>query len=143
MLVKGIILSQVNKTVDNNYILTNRYNVRVPVFEAQGSNEKAILECGLVFQPGNNLGYEYGDVVVVGFENNDINSGFILGKLYTNDSTSEHKAEANPFNLTVQNKATLPKDTTINNLNIFNEIVDIKKRLNELTPASSKTSENS
>ena len=44
MLVKGIIVEQVKQIVDDNYKLLNRYNVRIPVFEAQGANTKAIME---------------------------------------------------------------------------------------------------
>ena len=134
MLAKGIILGQVTQVKDNSYELLNRYNVRIPVFEAQGSNEQAIFECGLIFQPGNNLGYETNDVVVVGFENNDLNSGLILGKLYTEESSSEYKSESNPFNLKVSNSAILPQDTTVGGLDVFSLLTDLKKEIAQLTP---------
>lgn len=132
MLVKGQIIEQVTKIVDGNHQLTNRYNVRVPIFEAQGSNEKAIIECGLMFQPGTNSGYQPDDVVIIAFENNCINDGFILGKLYTEEAASEQNSESNPFNLDVKNSASLPKDTTVNGINIFNSITDINKTLDGL-----------
>lgn len=132
MLVKGQIVDQVVKVVDGNYQLTNRYNVRVPIFEAQGSNEKAVIECGLIFQPGTNSVYKPDDVVILSFENNCINDGFILGKLYTEEAASEQNSESNPFNLDVKNSASLPKNTTINGINVFDSLTNIKNDINGL-----------
>lgn len=125
MIMKGIIIEQLKGIVDGNEILTNRYNVRIPILEAQGSNDKAILECGLCYQPGNVLGYYPGDVVYVGFEQDNLNQGLILGKLYTTDNV-EGRSESNPYNLIVDNNAVLPYDTLIDGMNVVDEIRNLK-----------------
>lgn len=132
MLVKGIIIEQLSQVINNEYVLLNRYSVRIPDFESQNSSDKIILNCGLIFQPGNNLGYEPNDVVIIGFEHDDLNSGFILGKLYTNDTSNEQVSESNPFNLAVKNRAELPADTTIDNVNIIDEIRNMKNDINSI-----------
>lgn len=132
MLVKGIIINQIAKTIDNNHLITNRYNVRIPTFEAQGSNTQAIIECGLCYQPGNNLGYYPGDIVLVDFEQDLLNAGFILGKLYTSESSSKNVSEANPAILKVTSTAELPANTKIEGVKIIDEIKNLKIKVNNL-----------
>ena len=135
MLVKGIIVEQITQSINNEYQILNRYKVRIPAFEAQGSFDKIILECGLVFQPGASAGYNPGDVVIIGFEHDDLNAGFILGKLYTADESEKQNTESNPYNLTVKNNAILPESTTIGSYNIIDEIRNIKVAIAELKAA--------
>lgn len=119
-----------------NSINIDSIAVRLPVFEASGSNENQILNCSICYNPGNLKGYKVGDIVYVGFENNQIDKPVVLGKLYKGEEEASNYSLAN--SLKVTENATLPYNTTIGNLDfseiksIFNEIMQLKDYINQL-----------
>lgn len=104
MITKGII-----QTIDST---TNAYNVRVPIFEGAGNKHAVVLTATAAINPGHFAGYQQNDVVFIGFENNDINSPVILGKLYLgaqNETTPRGIVHCE--NLKIYSEAELPLNT--------------------------------
>ena len=90
----------------------NKYAVRIPLFESAGNPQEVILTATLCYDPGNLEAYKEGDIVFVGFENNQISSPVILGKLYTGIETETNTYSYNST-LKTEVSAILPKKTSI------------------------------
>jgi hypothetical protein len=116
---------------------SNKYKIRIPIFEKPGlstENSKlsnTVFQATLSHEPTANQSYRVGDCVFVGFENNQNNRPIILGKLYTVDEVENKTGALNSKSLLVYDKAVLPADTTIGNIdfgnisNFFNRINDV------------------
>lgn len=102
MITKALIMSR----------FENKFMVRIPLFESSGNLHEVIIPATLCYTPGNLDAYKDGDVVYVGFENNEISNPVILGKLYTGP---EQAAQTYTFNdsLKTVSSAELPKKTSI------------------------------
>ena len=111
MLLKGIIVEYSG----------NKYKVRIPTFEAAGSDKQYIVDATLSYSPGNLKGLVIGDVVYVGFENNRIDKPVILGKLAT-DKEEIPAALFKPQSLEVPGTTSLSENTTIGNIT-YNELL--------------------
>ena len=99
----------------------NTLDIRIPLFEsASGTRNNQILKSTICYDPGNLNGYKVGDIVFVGFENNQIDKPIVIGKLYLGQ---EKEASNHSFanSLKVAENASLPINTTIGNLN-FNQL---------------------
>jgi hypothetical protein len=108
MITKGII-----KTIDYN---NNSCKVRIPLYETPVSTEEAVFPAVFLNQPGMYNGYNEGDIVFVGFENDSIDEPIILGKLYLGASKEEAVSKKGGFtatNLHITEKAILPLDTQL------------------------------
>jgi len=109
MITKG----QVEEVLYTN----NKLKVRVPIFETAGSSIKSIVECTVCHEPGIIDGYKIGDIVYVAFENNLIDQGVVIGKLYIDKDKAEDASYASLNNLKVTEKVVLPSTTTIGSIN--------------------------
>lgn len=108
MITKGII-----KTIDYN---NNSCKVRIPLYETPVSAEEAVFPAVFLNRPGMYNGYNEGDIVFVGFENDSIDEPIILGKLYLGASKEEAVSKKGGFtaaNLHITEKAILPLDTQL------------------------------
>lgn len=94
---------------------TNRFLVRLPIFETNEDGRKIILEAVLCYQPGLYHGYNLGDVVVLGFINNHLDAPIILGKVF-NGQEDSGLASTNAADLKITQKAELPLNSSIGNL---------------------------
>ena len=102
MIAKAVIQEQIN----------NKFKVRIPLFESAGSSDPCILLATLCYVPGNLDCYNIGDVVFVAFENNQINSPVIIGKLYTGTEKLNTRLNKSSV-LKVDTEANLPNQTRI------------------------------
>lgn len=99
MVTKGIIIDKAS---------SNSWNVRIPIFETSSSKENQIFECYYCLQNNNNPSFVKGDIVVIDFLDNNLNSPIIMGYFYKGNI--------------VEN----------NNKNYDNEINKINRRLNSI-----------
>lgn len=105
---------------------SNKYYVRIPIFEKPGINSensnlsRTHFSATLAHEPTIFDAYNIGDCVFVGFENNELNRPVIIGKLYTKNDTSATSGLIETKVLTVLDKVTLPADTTIGGINFSN-----------------------
>lgn len=92
--------------------LENKFRIRIPLFESSGGNSPCLLTATLCYVPGNLDCYNIGDVVFVSFENNQISSPVILGKLYTGPDSKTTNLNRSSI-LKADTEAQLPKNTSI------------------------------
>lgn len=117
MITKGIVYSQVEGT--------NLFKVRIPIFDGiEGSSTSTdndlLASATLCTLPNVDNVVSPGDIVYVGFENNDIGKPVILGQLYQKPSKTNTCIDITLRSLVVEDKknkqvslAKLPSDTTI------------------------------
>jgi len=107
MITKGII-----KSID---FTTNTCVVRMPLFENAGNTTEMVAEATFAIQPGIYNGYREGDVVELAFDNNELDSPVVIGKLFlgTAEENKDQRGTINCQDLTVTKTATLPLDTKL------------------------------
>lgn len=113
MITKGYIISKATNPT--------KFTVRLPIFETANSNEANIykpftLDASLLMTPGNYMGYNIGDCVFIGFEDNDYSKPVILGKLFTGDTETPNTVKEVNNQLLVNSGAILPANTSIGNV---------------------------
>lgn len=110
------------------------WQVRIRDFESPGIDEEKILEAVICYQPGNINAYQKGDIVIVAFLNNEINTPIILGKLYQG---KENKATNSGYDkdLVVTESARLPMDTKIGDYTIIQYLLESDEFKLSLPPA--------
>jgi hypothetical protein len=108
--------------------LSNKINVRLPIFESSGTNKQCIVSCNICYNPGNLNAYTIGDYVYVSFINDELSFPIIIGKIYKG-----LEAEATNYSylsdLEVTQHAILPTTTTIDNINVATSLVDNNKEI--------------
>ena len=116
--------------VEEKIVGTNKYKIRIPIFDGTGkskvSTSNDLLSEATVCVPPNVSNYvNPGDVVFVGFEENDLGKPVILGHLYQESCKTNTcmDIQARSVNISdkVNNKASkavLPGDTTIAGIDI-------------------------
>lgn len=138
MLTKGEI-----QTIDYN---NNTGTVRVPLFESAGKNTPVIIDAIFAIPPGIFNGYKVGDVVELGFENNELTPAVVVGKLYLGASEEVNSACGSVYgdSLKIHNSAELPISTrfssdkseqvadTDTNQTSFSSIADLVEEINKL-----------
>lgn len=111
MVVKGLI-----KSIDYG---GNTCTVRLPVFESAASDKETVVTATFSNQPGIYNGYKVGDVVIVSFENNDIDMPIVMGKLYlgADVESKDPRGAVNAANVKSSSPISIPIDTelTLNN----------------------------
>ena len=107
MVVKGLI-----KSIDYN---GNTCTVRLPVFESAATDRETIITAIIATQPGIYNGYKVGDVVIVSFENNDIDMPIVLGKLYlgADIESKDPRGAINAANIKSSTPISIPVDTKL------------------------------
>ncbi len=106
MVTKGIITS-----IDYN---GNTCQVRIPFFETAG-NDPISGTAIISNTPGSYNGYKVGDVVLVAFEDGQMNNPVIMGKLYLGAAKEKDdpRGAINVENIISSNSATLPADAVL------------------------------
>lgn len=115
MITKGYIVSRIKDT--------NKFLVRIPIFATASSTAQIskddYTEATLSYQPGNLESYKEGDVVFIGFENNEYSHPVILGKLYLGlDVNKVDGGFINVDSLKVTSKVNLPDNTSFGDINV-------------------------
>lgn len=138
MITKGII---------ENIIDATHVKVRMPVIDGlkgikQSTPTEFLSEATICALPNSNNNIQEGDIVFIGFEDNDIGKPIILGHLFKESSTY---IDLTLRNLQVNSTCTLPAETSIGNItptlikmlngatsNIQGQLDELKERLNKL-----------
>lgn len=110
---------------------SNKIRVRIPIYDgAQNSQESTsdddLSWASVLCIPGLTIGYKIGDIVIVGFEDDDIGKPIILGYLrLVNGESDEARISANLNNLTVNDKLSTSTNVKFGKLTyeqIFNKV---------------------
>lgn len=111
MVTKGYVSSIINK-----YKIT----VRCPIYDKLKTTSISAEsnEFSISVPSGISIGIKEGDTVFVGFENNDMNNGVVLGYLSQNDE-QESYISIKALSVNVNNLVKLPKQTTIGEITWF------------------------
>lgn len=108
---------------------SNYYAVYIPwMRKANDSEEDATLNATKSYINGVKDDLNVGDIVYVGFEENELGKPIILGKLYTNKEEEVNTA-SNVKTLLVQDKAILPGNTMIGNI----DVNELRKKIDAIT----------
>jgi len=121
MVTKGIVLGRKQNT--------NLYTVRIPYFESAGGSQ-CIFDATLCAPPNISEAYNEGDVVQIAFEDRQMDSPVIIGKLFTLDE-KEARGFSKVQALEVSNSASLPSNTTLGGVPLKNILEVIGKDLDE------------
>ena len=110
---------------------SNKIRVRIPIYDgaqnSQGSTSDEDLSWASVLCiPGLTINYEIGDIVIVGFEDDDIGKPIILGYLrLANGKSDEARISANLNNLIVNDRLSTSTNVKFGKLTyeqIFNKV---------------------
>ena len=134
MVTKGIITS-----IDFN---GNTCQVRIPFFETAG-NDPIIGTAIVSNTPGSYNGYKVGDVVLVAFEDGQMETPVIIGKLYlgAEKEKADPRGSLNTESLAAAKAAAVPADTKLttntdknlpNTMNPYANLSSIANNLNKL-----------
>ncbi len=134
MVTKGIITS-----IDFN---GNTCKVRVPFFETAG-NDPIIGNAIISNTPGMYNGYKVDDVVLVAFEDGQMDNPVVIGKLYlgAEKEKADPRGSLNTESLTASKTASVPSDTKLtantdknlpNTMNPYANLSSIANNLNKL-----------
>ena len=96
----------------------NSCQVRIPILETAGVTNLAITTAYFAITPGEFNSYKAGDVVIIGFECNELAKPYVIGKLFTGINTeyennNQYRGAINCSTLSVEKSASLPAETTI------------------------------
>ena len=104
--------------------------VRIPIYETS-QGEEAIFNCVLSCIPGIINGYQVGDIVIVGFENDQLDLPIVLSKLYLGVSREENSyTSMNVDNLNVSGRTTLNEDFSVGEVT-YKDLLSLKKKLQQ------------
>ncbi len=110
---------------------SNKIRVRIPIYDgaqnSQGSTSDDDLSWASVLcLPGLTIDYEVGDIVIVGFEDDDIGKPIILGYLrLANGGSEKAKISANLNSLVINDSLSTSTDVKFGKLTyeqIFNKV---------------------
>lgn len=116
----------------------NRILVRIPILESAGGQE-VVLSCLIMNQPGIVNGYQVGDVIFVAFENQDLDTPIVIGKLYTGTNNLSSSAFIGD-SLTVSGKTTLSTECNIGEVSYI-ELSSIKYLIEQVEKLNNRVDE--
>ena len=127
MITKGIIIETPN-TRKLSGLSSNKYRVRIPLFESAGIASIYVADACLCYGSLADLTLKPDDVVYVAFENNELDMPVIMGKLYCNKNI---EGEDLDYNLTLADLVTKVEALT-------KQVNNLTERLNELDDSLQK-----
>lgn len=89
-----------------------KVKIRIPILEGIGENSDTTW-ASIIYIPGINVNFQVGDIVEVGFEDNDVGRPIVLGFLKLRDRDIESRVYSTFKELKVEEKFDAPTDTTI------------------------------
>lgn len=128
----------ITKAIVEDIINNKEFIVRIPIFDnIESAREHTIKEdlntALAILSPGLSNNIVIGDVVYVGFEDNDISKPIILGLLDKENQqprqTTVTSAQLNCDYLNVKNPTTLPIGTNIGSIT-YDQLLELVKLLN-------------
>ena len=116
----------IQKGIIETLISPYEYKVRIPRYDKLRTTPGGVLSKDLSSAivcsvPGTNISFSEGDVVLVGFENDELNKPVILGLLYREDIK-----DTNKFNIPYIKQILSDLENEINNININNLYTHVK-----------------
>lgn len=90
-----------------------KLKVQIPILQGIGDGGLDINWASIIYIPGINIDYQIGDIVEVGFEDNDRGRPVVLGFLRLRDKEVESRAYGIFKELIVEEKLNAPPETTI------------------------------
>ena len=112
------------------------YRVRIPIFDKIDTapihtdfNDLCIATISSAKGINNNI--SVGDIVFVGFEDNNASNPIIIGQLYREALTKDNQAFLSVSNLTALDTAQLPTNTFIGNIT-YNQLVQALSEIKKL-----------
>lgn len=136
MITTGIIIDT-NIDSDENHI-HNLYDVELPIFRTPGDSNALNYRqlCTCCVPSGTQSPYKKGDKVYVGFVNNELGQGVILGKIYEGLS-DDFGTFMHVDSLRVEDSTTLGENTSIGDISysqLFNLVADRENNKHNLKP---------
>ena len=89
-----------------------KVKIRIPILEGIGENGGTTW-ASIIYIPGINVNFQVGDIVEVGFEDNDVGRPIVLGFLKLRDRDIESRVYTTIKELVVEDKFDAPTNTTI------------------------------
>lgn len=90
-----------------------KVKVRIPILEHIGDGGLDINWASIIYIPGIDIDYRVGDIVEVGFEDNDVGRPIVLGFLKLRDKNIESRVYADIKELNIEDKFEAPTNTII------------------------------
>lgn len=130
----------ITKAIIEEKITPYQYRVRIPIFDRvttspEHINFKDLAIATISIPRGINNNIQIGDIVFVGFEDNNSSQPIILGHLYREQLIKDNNSFLNISNIQVSDQASLPIATNINDINIYESILKIEsleEKINQL-----------
>ena len=100
----------------------NKVQVRMPLFDGIENspdspiNSEDLCWASIMYIPGLEISYSVGDIVIVGFEDNNIGKPIVLGYLKLLGKKMDSKIYMTAKEMDVENKFLSPTNTTIGNI---------------------------
>lgn len=89
-----------------------KVKIRIPILEGIGENGDTTW-ASIIYIPGINVNFQVGDIVEVGFEDNDVGRPIVLGFLKLRNRDIESRVYSTFKELKVEEKFDAPTNTTI------------------------------
>ena len=108
-----------------------KVKVRIPILEHIGDGGLDINWASIIYIPGIDIDYRVGDIVEVGFEDNDVGRPIVLGFLKLRDKNIESRVYADIKELNIEDKFEAPTNTIIGKTSyqeLFNSIENTKSQ---------------
>ena len=105
--------------ITNTDLAHGKVQVRIPWLEGVYNSGVApmadnnLMWASIIYIPGINVEYKQDDVVIVGFENNDVGMPIVLGFLKLSSGEIDSRVYSTMKELTVEDKFTSPDNTII------------------------------
>ena len=90
-----------------------KLKVQIPILQGIGDGGLDIKWATIIYIPGIDIDYQIGDIVEVGFEDNDRGRPVVLGFLKLRDKKVESRAYGTFKELNIEEKLSAPLETTI------------------------------
>lgn len=124
-----------------------KLKLEIPILWGVGGREHTQIWASILHTPGFNIDYRVGDVVEVGFEDNDVGKPVVIGFLQLRDRETDSRIYGVLKDLIVEEKLTAPDATTIGKSpyqEVFSTIEDclnLKKDVAVLATESNATND--